>query len=76
MEPGIVLVTGGNSGIGFECARRLAREGRRVLIASRNREASEQAVQRIAREGGDRASALSLDLASSASTPAESPLAG
>jgi len=42
-----VLVTGGNSGIGLECARELARNGWRVLIASRNRAASEAAARGI-----------------------------
>jgi len=68
---GVVLVTGGNSGIGFECARELARRGSRVLIASRNQPASEEAVRRIARESGDgAASALVLDLGSLASVRA------
>src|SRR5215510_16121634 len=44
MNRDVVLVTGGNSGIGFECARHLARQGWHVLIASRNREASAAAV--------------------------------
>ena len=71
MAEGIVLVTGGNSGIGFECARELARRGSRVLIASRNQAASEEAVRRIARESGEgRASALPLDLGSLASVRA------
>ncbi len=65
MATGVVLVTGGNSGIGFECARELARRGSRVLIASRNQAASEEAVRRIARESGDgAASAMPLDLGS------------
>ena len=34
MERDVVLVTGGNSGIGFQCAFQLAREGQRVLIAN------------------------------------------
>ena len=60
-----VLVTGGNSGIGFECARKLARAGWHVLIASRNREASADAVQRIRGESrNDAVSAMSLDLGS------------
>lgn len=65
MAAGSVLVTGGNSGIGFECARELARRGARVVIASRNHAASEAAVKRIARESGEGAvSALPLDLGS------------
>jgi len=68
MDRDVALVTGGNSGIGFECARRLAHEGWRVLIASRNREASAEAVRRIVLESGDgAASELDLDLGSTAS---------
>jgi light-dependent protochlorophyllide reductase len=59
------LVSGGNSGIGFEAARVLARAGWHVLIASRNRAASVAAVRRIAGESGpDAASELGLDLGS------------
>jgi len=59
------LVTGGNSGIGFECARALARDGWHVVVASRNREASADAVRQITGEsGGDAASELGLDLGS------------
>lgn len=53
-----VLITGGNSGIGLECARDLARRGWQVLIASRNRAASEAA----ARDIGGQVEALDLDL--------------
>ena len=63
-----VLVTGGNSGIGLECARELARAGRHVLIASRNRDASAEAVRSIETESGaGAAEALELDLGSLAS---------
>jgi light-dependent protochlorophyllide reductase len=59
------LVTGGNSGIGFECARVLARAGWHVLLASRNRELSAAAVRRIAAESGAEAvSEMGLDLGS------------
>ena len=67
-DRGAVLVTGGNSGIGFECARALAKHGWQVVIASRDRAGSAAAVERIARETGDGAvSELGLDLASTAS---------
>jgi NAD(P)-dependent dehydrogenase (short-subunit alcohol dehydrogenase family) len=60
----VALVTGGNSGIGLECARALARDGWHVVIASRGREASAEAVRRIERESGAGAAAeLPLDLA-------------
>src|SRR5271167_423356 len=68
MRRDVALVTGGNSGIGFECARHLARAGWSVLIASRDRSASAAAVERIARESGDDAAAeLGLDLGAFAS---------
>ena len=71
MKRDVVLVTGGNSGIGFECARQLARQGWHVLIASRNREASAQAVRQIAQESGpEAASETGLDLGSLASVRA------
>jgi NAD(P)-dependent dehydrogenase (short-subunit alcohol dehydrogenase family) len=61
-------VTGGNSCLGFGCARRLARDGWHVLIASRNRDVSAEAVQRIVAESGnDAASEMALDLGSLAS---------
>ena len=60
-----MLVTGGNSGVGLECARQLAREGLRVVIASRNRDASAEAVGRIVFESGNEAvEELELDLGS------------
>jgi NAD(P)-dependent dehydrogenase (short-subunit alcohol dehydrogenase family) len=58
MSRDTVLVTGGNSGLGFECARRLAREGWHVLIASRNRDVSADAVRRFVEELAGRNVAL------------------
>jgi len=68
MDRSAVLVTGGNSGIGFECARALARAGWQVVIASRDREMSAQAVGRIVQESRNPAvSAMTVDLGSLAS---------
>lgn len=65
MKRDAVLITGGNSGIGFECARELARAGRHVIIASRNRDVSAAAVQRIVQEcGHDAVEEMGLDLSS------------
>ncbi len=65
MKQGAILVTGGNSGIGYECARRLAREPRAIVIASRDRAASAAAVERIRRETGNPdVSEMALDLGS------------
>ena len=55
-----VLITGGNSGIGLECARELAREGWHVWIASRNRAASDAAARHI----HGKVDVLEVDLAS------------
>ena len=68
MERDVALLTGGNSGIGFGAARALARAGWRVVIASRNRAASADAVRRLERESGAGcAEELGVDLASPAS---------
>src|SRR5262249_56863613 len=60
-----------NSGLGLVCARTLAEAGWHVLIASRNRAASDAAVREMARCGASgRVEALDLDLASTASVRA------
>ena len=65
-----VIVTGGNSGLGYECARSIleAKDGWHVVLAGRSRERSEAAAKRLASEtSNDEVRAMALDLASMAS---------
>ena len=60
----VVIVTGANSGIGFETARALAGKGATVVVASRNGERGSKAVDDIRRETPEaRVDFMRLDLA-------------
>lgn len=62
-----VIITGGNSGLGFQCAMNLARYDKKfhIIIASRNRENSSIAVKRIIADTGNKnIHAMEIDLAS------------
>ena len=62
------VITGGNSGIGFEAARILAGRGGHVIIAARNPEKAGAAADALRREhGADNITTVQLDLASLAS---------
>lgn len=58
------LITGGNSGIGFEAAKMLAAAGGDIVIACRNAEKAQQAVAEINETQFSDADAISLDLSS------------
>jgi len=56
------LITGGNSGIGFEAARTLLRAGADVTIACRSMEKAEQACKSLSEAGLGKVDSLALDL--------------
>ncbi|MCL2483116.1 MAG: SDR family NAD(P)-dependent oxidoreductase, partial [Propionibacteriaceae bacterium] len=67
MEKRTVIVTGGNSGLGYQCARNIAATGKNytVVIACRHPEKSVAAVESLRREtGNDNIHWLPLDLSS------------
>jgi NAD(P)-dependent dehydrogenase (short-subunit alcohol dehydrogenase family) len=60
------LVTGGNSGVGYECAHRLIELGADVTILCRNQTKCDEAAKKI--NGGDRIHTLIADLSNLKST--------
>jgi len=67
----LAIVTGANSGIGFETARSLAKHGCTVIFACRNLDSADQAIAEIRKTErlnvADNCVALHLDLCSLAS---------
>jgi len=60
----IIVVTGGNSGLGYESVKAFAMKGAEVILASRTLEKGEQAKAEIAKElPGGKISVMELDLA-------------
>ncbi|KAJ6496166.1 NAD-P-binding protein [Mycena sanguinolenta] len=59
----VFIVTGGNSGLGFETTKVLVTHGAKVYIATRNRSKAEDAIQSIFKGTGKSPIFLELDLA-------------
>ncbi|KAJ2850675.1 hypothetical protein IWW36_001719 [Coemansia brasiliensis] len=65
-EQKLAIVTGANSGIGYETAKALGRAGYRTILACRNPQLGAEAIQKLERQTGllDRFEFKQLDLAS------------
>ncbi|KAJ6552934.1 NAD-P-binding protein [Mycena capillaripes] len=59
----VILVTGGNSGIGFETVKELVKHGAKVYMAARSRSKAEEAIAAIHKDTGKSPVFLELDLA-------------
>jgi retinol dehydrogenase-14 len=71
MSGKIVLITGANSGIGFEASLKIAGTGAHVVMVSRDRRRGEEALAAVkARSGSDNVSLLHCDMASMAAVRA------
>ena len=68
MKNKIAVVTGANSGLGFETAKALATQGARVILLSRSADKGQEALDKIfAATQNDQLELLTVDLASQAS---------
>jgi NAD(P)-dependent dehydrogenase (short-subunit alcohol dehydrogenase family) len=65
-EGRIILVTGGNSGIGKAAALALSKAGAKVVLTSRSRERAEAAAAEIAAASGNEVTGLALDFSAKA----------
>jgi NAD(P)-dependent dehydrogenase (short-subunit alcohol dehydrogenase family) len=72
----LFVITGGNSGIGFEAAKILAAKNADVVIACRNAEKGRKALAKLVNLGTGRCDLITLDLADTASIRAAAAEAG
>ena len=68
-EQRVAVITGANSGLGYECAKQMLIQGYRVVIACRNPAKAEAAVQSLVEQTSqpDSISSMTLDVSSLAS---------
>lgn len=67
VDGSLIVVTGGNSGIGKETARKLSRMGASVVLACRNPEKAKEAKKNIESDTGNPIIIMNLDLSDSLS---------
>ena len=60
MKDKIVLIVGGSGGIGSATAKRIAKEGAKVILAARNKSKAEEVAKEINDSGGE-AFAIQVD---------------
>jgi 3-oxoacyl-[acyl-carrier protein] reductase len=58
----VAIVAAGSSGIGFACARELAREGARVVLCSRDAQHASEAAEKIHKETGADVAGIACDV--------------
>src|SRR6266571_6871127 len=66
----VAIVAAGSSGIGFACARELAREGARVFLCSREAQHASEAAQKIHKETGADVAGIVADVTNDAAVQA------
>src|ERR1051325_8094000 len=66
----VALVAAASSGIGFACARELAREGARVFLCSRDAQHTSEAAEKIHKETGADVAGIACDVTNDAAVQA------
>lgn len=62
MKPKNIVVTGGNSGVGYETVKGLYEEGHNVIFGSRSVNKNQEAVAEITKKAGGSLTSFPLDL--------------
>lgn len=61
-QPKNIVVTGGNSGIGYETVKALYQEGHNIIFGARNIDKNKEAIDKITKKSGGTVISFPLDL--------------